>query len=161
MSRYRQGWSRGWKKSPRGKTGERFDSSWELQYMDELDRDPLVARWTRHHSLRIPYRKWWGGRGHYEPDFMAELVDGTKELREVKGGHLFADMNTARKLRAGDQFCRERGMTFRVVTKGTVDPESWSPMEGVTVVGDAPFHPGSIHQHSPRNWIARLWVLWR
>lgn len=101
--------------------------------MDELDRDPLVARWTRHHSLRIPYRKWWGGRGHYEPDFLAELVDGTKELREVKGGHLFTDMNTARKLRAGDQFCRGRGMVFRVITKNAVDPVIWSPADYVTV----------------------------
>ena len=137
MTRYRQGWSRGWTKSPRGSAGEWFDSSWELQYMDELERDPMVIRWTRHHGLRITYRKWWGGRGHYEPDFLVELVGGTKELREVKGEHLFGDANTARKLRAGDRFCRDRGMIFRVVTKSGVDPETWSPRDRVAVE-DAP-----------------------
>jgi hypothetical protein len=126
MARYRQGWSSGWRKSTHGGR-EWFDSSWELQYMDELDRDPLVARWTRHHGLRVPYRKWWGGRGLYEPDFLVELLDGAKELREVKGEHLFADANTPRKLRAGDQFCRERGMVYRVITKSPVDPEHWAP----------------------------------
>lgn len=137
MARYRQGWSRGWKKSSREHAGEWFDSSWELQYMDELERDPLVIRWTRHHGLRVPYRKWWGGHGHYEPDFFVELVGGTKELREVKGEHLFKDTNTARKLQAGDRFCRERGMVFRVVTKSRVDPETWRPSERV-VTEDAP-----------------------
>jgi len=83
-----------------------FDSSWELQYMDELDRDPMVTKWTRHHDLQIPYRKWWGGIGRYEPDFLVEIVGGDKELREVKGEHLFRDANTARKLAAGDAFCR-------------------------------------------------------
>lgn len=135
MPRYRQGWSRGWKKSPR--STEWFDSSWELQYMDELERDPMVVRWTRHHGLRIPYRKWWGGQGRYEPDFLVELVGSAKELREVKGEHLFADANTAKKLKAGDRFCREHGMVFRVITKSAVDPELWSPLARVTVE-DAP-----------------------
>ncbi len=87
--------------------------------------------------MRIPYRKWWGGRGHYEPDFLVELVGGDKELREVKGDYLFKDPNTARKLRAGDRFCRKRGMVFRVVTKSGVDPEMWSPTDRV-IVEDAP-----------------------
>ena len=126
MAAYRQGWARGWRKSLRGNQGEWFDSSWELQYMHELDDDPLTAKWTRHHGLRIPYTKWWGGRGYYEPDFLVELVDTTKELREVKGTHLFADKNTTLKLREGERFCRTRGMTFRVVTKSDVDPDSWS-----------------------------------
>ena len=95
--------------------------------MDELERDPMILRWTKHHGLSIPYRKWWGARGRYEPDFLVELIGGNKELREVKGEHLFRDANTARKLRAGDRFCRERAMIFRVVTKSGVNPELWSP----------------------------------
>ncbi|MBM4049699.1 MAG: hypothetical protein FJ279_31775 [Planctomycetes bacterium] len=138
MAHYRQGWSRGWKKSLRGSRGEWFDSYWELQYMDELERDPLVTQWTRHHGFRIPYRKWWGGRGYYEPDFLVELVDGNRELREVEGEQLFRDANTTRKLLAGDGFCRERGMAFRVVTKSAVDPATWSPVGRVTVEDGAP-----------------------
>jgi hypothetical protein len=95
--------------------------------MDELERDPLVVRWTRHHGLRIPYRKWLGNRGHYEPDFLVELAGGDKELREVKGEHLLGDNNTQRKLRAGDDFCRQRGMKFKLVTKSIVDPSTWRP----------------------------------
>jgi hypothetical protein len=131
MTRYRHGWSQGWRKSTRGQSGEWYDSSWELQYMAELDRDPMVFRWTRHHGLRIPYRKWWGGSGRYEPDFLVELAGDVKELREVKGEHLLGDPNTARKLRAGEEFCRRRGMTFRVVTKSLVDPDMWAPGTGV------------------------------
>ena len=133
MSRYRHGWSHGWRKSTRGSAGEWYDSSWELQYMDELDRDPMVRRWTRHHGLRIPYRKWWGASGRYEPDFLVELVGDAKELREVKGEHLFRDANTARKLQAGEQFARARGMLFRVITKSPVDPDTWTPTIPVTI----------------------------
>lgn len=133
MARYRHGWSRGWKKSPRGSAGEWFDSGWELQYMQEMEHDPLVIRWTRHHDLRIPYRKWWGARGFYEPDFIVELVGGDKEIREVKGGHLFADKNTAKKLAAGERYCRECGMHYKVITKQGVNPEIWSLSEDVTV----------------------------
>jgi hypothetical protein len=68
----------------------------------------------------------------YEPDFLVELVDGAKELREVKGEHLFSDANTARKLRAGDEFCRKRGMKYRVITKSPVSPETWTPSRRVT-----------------------------
>lgn len=101
--------------------------------MDDMERDPLVVKWTRHHDIRIPYRKWWGGKGFYEPDFLIETADGNKELREVKGNHLFRDANTGRKLRAGDAFCRNRGMKFRVVTKGLIDPQQWVVPQTVSI----------------------------
>jgi hypothetical protein len=101
--------------------------------MDELERDPLVVRWTRHHGLRIPYQKRFGSHGHYEPDFLVELTGGDKELREVKGEHLLGDNNTQKKLRAGDEYCRRRSMKFRVVTKSAVDPSMWRPETSVDV----------------------------
>jgi hypothetical protein len=161
MPAYRHGWSRGWKKSSRGEAREWYDSSWELQYMLELERDPLVGRWTRHHGLRIPYRKWWGGSGHYEPDFLVELVDGCKELREVKGEHLFSDGNTTRKLRAGEAFCRQRGMTFRVVTKSKVDPAAWALEEPTISVAEASRHErpafaDDAHAAKPRGCLTAL-----
>lgn len=138
MGHYHKGWSKGWKKSARGPAGEWFDSYWEVQYMNELDRDPLVLRWTRHHGLSIPYRKWWGGQGYYEPDFLVEIAGGEKELREVKGEHLFKDANTARKLKAGDAFCQSRGMIFRVITKSWVNPELWTPDNHVIIEAPLP-----------------------
>ena len=158
MGRYRQGWSKGWKKSTRGAEGEWFDSYWEVQYMDELDRDPMVLKWTRHHGLQIPYRKWWGGQGRYEPDFLVEIMDGDKEIREVKGEHLFRDANTARKLQAGEAFCRQRGMKFRVITKSSVNPELWAP-EGHIQIEDHPAaQPQSVPGHEPATpfWIVLL-----
>src|SRR3989338_5148083 len=87
--------SKGFKKSPRGQDGEWYDSGWELQYMRELELDPMVRRWTRHHGLRIPYRKWWGSNGYYEPDFLVEIQGGQKEIREVKGTHLRSEEHTS------------------------------------------------------------------
>ena len=133
MAKYHQGWAKGFKKSPRGQDGEWFDSGWELQYMRELELDPMVKRWTRHHGLRIPYRKWWGSNGYYEPDFLVEIQGGQKEIREVKGTHLLADLNTRRKFQAGEAFCRQRDMVFKVVTKTQVDPSDWSLSQEVKV----------------------------
>ena len=133
MAKYHQGWAKGFKKSPRGQDGEWYDSGWELQYMRELELDPMVKRWTRHHGLRIPYRKWWGGNGHYEPDFLVEIQGGQKEIREVKGTHLLTELNTKRKFQAGEAFCRQRDMLFKVITKTQIDPSDWAPRQGVKV----------------------------
>ena len=149
MGHYHQGWSKGWKKSTRSEGGEWFDSYWEVQYMSELDRDPIVLKWTRHHGLRIPYRKWWGGQGRYEPDFLVEIAGGEKEIREVKGEHLFRDANTARKLTAGEAYCRERDMKFRVVTKSFVNPELWTPESNVRIEAPSPSVPPSQVSKAP------------
>lgn len=82
-----------------------------------LDADETVKRWERCRSLRIPYSKADGRKGHYNPDFIVERTDGQRELHEVKGGHLMADANTKRKLAAGDSFCRKRNMIFKIVTR--------------------------------------------
>lgn len=132
--------------------------------MDELDRDALVAQWSRHHSLRIPYRKWWGGRGRYEPDFLVKLVDESSELREVKGEHLFADRNTSLKLQAGDRYCRTRQMTFRVVTKSAVNPETWQPAIPVVVAETPPAERPQLAEdaypqsRSPSRGHIAVWV---
>lgn len=142
MAKYHQGRAKGFKKSPRAQDGEQYDSGWELQYMQELEVDPLVKRWTRHHGLRIPYRKWWGGNGHFEPDFLVEIEGGDKEIREVKGTHLLADLNTKRKFQAAEVLCRERGMVFKVVTKTHVDPYDWAIRPEIKVEeapGDLPY----------------------
>lgn len=95
---------------------EPYDSAWERDYMLVLDSDETVRYWERCRSLRIPYTKTDGERAFYNPDFIVERTDGKKELHEVKGSHLLDD-NTKRKLEAGDEFCRKRGMIFRVITR--------------------------------------------
>jgi hypothetical protein len=70
-----------------------------------------------------------------------EIVGGEKEIREVKGDHLFKDINTSRKLAAGEVFCRARGMKFRVVTKSFVNPELWPPEGNVQIESPSPSAP--------------------
>ena len=72
--------------------------------MTLLEGDSTIKRWERCRSLRIPYTKANGKRGHYNPDFIVEREEGTKELHEVKGGHLLTNEETKRKLAAGEAF---------------------------------------------------------
>lgn len=99
------------------RTSEPCDSSWEYDYMLLLDSDKTVKRWERCRSLMIPYTKSNGNRGRYNPDFIIEREDGQKEIHEVKGSHLLSDADTRRKLAAGEEFCRKRGMIFKVITR--------------------------------------------
>jgi hypothetical protein len=82
-----------------------------------LEKDPTIMRWERCRSLRIPYLKADGRHSNYNPDFIIERTDSTRELHEVKGAHLLGDEDTKRKLAAGEAFCRARGMVFRLVTR--------------------------------------------
>lgn len=97
---------------------EPFDSDWERDYMLILEEDASIKRWERCRSLKIPYKKDDGSAGYYNPDFIVERIDGSKEIHEVKGGHLIAEENTKRKFEVGDKFCRARGMVFKVITRG-------------------------------------------
>jgi len=99
------------------RSSEIYDSTWERDYMVLLDNDPTVKRWERCRSLRIPYMRANGRKGTYNPDFIVERIDDTKELHEVKGGHILDNEDTKRKLAAGEAFCRKRGMAFKVVTR--------------------------------------------
>ena len=99
------------------RTSEPYDSAWERDYMTLLENDGTIKRWERCRSLRIPYIKADGKRGHYNPDFIVERKDGPKKLHEVKGGHLLTNDETKRKLAAGQAFCSQRGMIFKVITR--------------------------------------------
>ena len=95
---------------------ERYDSGWEKEYMEQLDEDPNVAKWTKNHNIRIPFVDDAGYRKNFEPDFLIEKTDGTKEIHEVKGGHLM-NRDTELKMKAGQLFCEARKMKFRLITK--------------------------------------------
>lgn len=97
---------------------EAYDSGWELEYMEHLERDPLIAKWTKRHGLVIPWIDSAGRVRHYRPDYLIERTDGLKEVHEVKGAHLLALDSTQRKLLAGQRWCERRNWVFRLVTKG-------------------------------------------
>lgn len=85
--------------------------------MTLLEGDSTIKRWERCRSLRIPYTKANGKPGYYNPDFIVERTDGSKELHEVKGTHLLTNEETKRKLAAAEDFCRKRGMILKVITR--------------------------------------------
>lgn len=96
---------------------ESYQSLWERDYMLILDGDSTIKRWERCRSLWIPYKDAEGQRRGYNPDFVVERTDGAKEVHEVKGIHLLGNPETTRKLEAGKEFCRKRGMEFKVITR--------------------------------------------
>src|SRR3989344_1362044 len=102
------------KKSPF--SHEKYDSRWERDYMAELDDNPVVAKWTKNHNIRIPYVDDAGYRKHFEPDFLVERTSGIKEIHEIKGSHLM-NRETELKMNIAKRFCEARKMVFRLITK--------------------------------------------
>ena len=96
---------------------ERFDSGWEREYMKRLERDKTVAKWTKNHGITIQFVTEAGNVRGYRPDFLVELIDGTRELHEVKGGQFLENPDTKRKHEAATTWCKKRRMKFVVVTK--------------------------------------------
>jgi hypothetical protein len=96
---------------------ERYDSLWERDYMRRLERDKTVAKWTKTHGITIQYVTEAGNVRGYRPDFLVELLDGSKELHEVKGTQLLDNPDTRRKHEAAQNWCTRRGMHFSVITK--------------------------------------------
>lgn len=96
---------------------EYSDSSWELEYMKELERDDTVAKWTKNHGLRIPYFTEDDKLKTYIPDFLVEKIDGTIELVEMKGQHLLKTPNTKRKMEFAKKWCDARSITYRLISR--------------------------------------------
>jgi hypothetical protein len=96
---------------------ERYDSSWEREYMKRLERDRTVAKWTKNHGVAIQYVTVAGNVRGYHPDFLIERVDGPREFHEIKSGRDLQNPDTVRKHEAASNWCKKRGMSFVVVTK--------------------------------------------
>ncbi len=96
---------------------EYYDRSWELEHMKELDADSSVAKWTKNHGIRIPYRNMEGKFSTYAPDFLVQLEDGGVELHEIKGTHLLDSEITKRKATAARDWCKAREMNYRLISK--------------------------------------------
>ena len=95
---------------------ERYDSDLERMCMAKLERDPDVARWQKRHSISIPWIDSQGRKCNYRPDFLIEYTDGRKEIIEVKNPVLMESSAVLRKQSAAEEWCRRRGMTYRMAT---------------------------------------------
>lgn len=96
---------------------ERYDSGWEKSYMELLERNKSVKKWTKNHGIVIEYITEAGNRRGYNPDFLVEKVDGKIELHEVKGGQFLKNPDTIRKHERAKMWCNQRGMNFIIVSK--------------------------------------------
>ena len=87
----------------------------EKRYMEMLEEDPSVRAWTTEHGIKIRYAFFFA-RKTYRPDFLVELKDGSKEIHETKGAGLMYWLTTHAKREAAEQWCKEHGCTYRLVT---------------------------------------------
>ena len=96
---------------------EYYDSSWELEYMKELEGDDSISKWTKNHGIRIDYFDSENKFRSYNPDFLVEKLDGTIELIEMKGGHLLKNPDTKKKMDFAKKWCEARGIKYRIISK--------------------------------------------
>jgi type III restriction enzyme len=80
-----------------------FDSSWERQAAEILDKHDKVQAWVKNDRLGlvIPYRKDGVAR-KYLPDFVVEMTDGRFLVVEIKG----QEGDAAIKKTAGERWCK-------------------------------------------------------
>ena len=92
---------------------EIMDSGGELSYAKKLDGDESVLAWTKKHNVAIRYRNSKGGISRYIHDFIVRRKKQAHlELVEIKGGHLRHDPNIDLKIKAAEDWCRQRGMKY-------------------------------------------------
>ncbi len=94
---------------------EYYDSDQERQFMEELEKDSKVLKWTKNHGIRIPYFNLDGKLAHYVPDFLIEYADGSQEIVEIKGKHLLTNKITKLKATAAQEWCKKRGIKYRLI----------------------------------------------
>ena len=116
-----------------GRKDPTYRSSWEFSFMLFCDNNPSVLQWASE-PFMVPYRNPFTGRNTiYVPDFMITYVDRNQqkhaEVIEVKPTKEIS-MENARSTRdraavalnmakwsAANEFCKQYGMRFRVVTE--------------------------------------------
>jgi hypothetical protein len=141
MARFRQGYFT--PKNPHKYVGDpnkiRYMSSWELELHTFFDGNTNVLRWASE-EIAIPYIKPTDGKIHkYYPDYWVEYVnskgeivqelieckpkDQTKTPRSNRKHVLYEQLtyaiNTA-KWQAAQEWCRQRNITFRIVTEKSI-----------------------------------------
>ena len=94
---------------------ESYGSEFEKDFMDELEKDSRVTKWTKNHAIRIPYVNIDSKVAHYNPDFLVEYADGTQELVEIKGKNMLTEI-TKRKQKAAKEWCVKRDIKYRLIT---------------------------------------------
>lgn len=95
---------------------ERYDSDLERKMMVKLDAAPDVVKWQKRHGISIPWIDRQGRKCNYRPDFLVEYADGRKVLIEVKNPAMVDSPSVKRKSSAAADWCRRRGMEYKIAT---------------------------------------------
>jgi len=111
-----------------------YRSSWEFAFCKFCDENSSILKWASE-SIKIPYRNPFTGKHTiYVPDFFIVYIDGAGkqhvEIIEVKPQNQTskaeAKRNTynqahsalnAAKWEAARAYCKQQGITFRIVTE--------------------------------------------
>ncbi len=95
-----------------------YRSSWELKYMQHLDRDDEVIAY-RYEPFKISYvsNKKTGKIRNYIPDIIVLRGEAELELVEIKPSKRLAQRRVAQKLRAAVEWCDDAGVLFSVITE--------------------------------------------
>lgn len=114
-----------------------YRSSWELRFCSFCDENPSIIKWASE-NIRIPYQNPITGKHtNYVPDFMIQYIDKNGrehvELIEIKPAsqttleaagrsqknQAQVTVNAA-KWSAAQEFCKRRGITFKVITENDI-----------------------------------------
>lgn len=91
-----------------------YNSSWELERMEQLDTDQNVLSWSRCRDS-IPYVHPVDFKEHfYNPDFIIEYVDKILFVEEIKG---YIEEVCYAKTRAAVEYYRTREISYRLLSK--------------------------------------------
>lgn len=96
---------------------EFYDSTWEYDYMRELENDSNIKKWTKNHGIRISYFDDKNKHKYYNPDFLVENIDEAIELVEMKSEHMLKSSNTKRKAEYAQKWCNTRGIKYRLISR--------------------------------------------
>ena len=101
--------AKGFYESTKTKRGCYYRSSWELQFMKQLDEDDDVVDWQSEFTS-IPY-EYAAAQHRYVPDF--HVVRKTHhELVEIKPAALRSHPRNIAKQLAAERYCEELGWTY-------------------------------------------------
>lgn len=111
----------------------RYRSGWELSFMNFCDNNKNVLKWASE-SIRIPYRHPFTGKQTiYVPDFLVQYLNKNNvictevvEIKPKKQSIIESKASNRErqtvainyaKWAAAQAFCKQQGLTFRIVTE--------------------------------------------
>ena len=120
-----------------GKRTPTYRSSWEWAVMNMCDNNPAIAKWASE-AVKIPYRcPLTGKQTIYVPDFFVNYVDkngkqhaevwevkpASQAIRERVGRNALnqaAYVKNMAKWEAARAWCKQNGITFRVISENDI-----------------------------------------